>query len=370
VAATAPAVRLPSPSAARRAVGLAGDLRIQIFGALFGLGTVHHELQFILEQYRTGPFENYMERWSALKPTIGWSTEVGIALHLVDLLLGALLVILPWRRALLMALAVSFALTNLVSPERIPSHNSLWLGALAVILIFGLAEIVERAGPRAPGDGEATDWYGWTLKGLTWLCALTYFFAAFHKLNPTFLTLATSTAPPFILLLVEPFGIPRDAALPLLGPAVIYGTIATEASLPLLLMGRRTRLLGCLVGLVFHLAMMARGIFDFPVSILAFYPLFMSREEARALLARHLTRPSPVRLAIAVLVAIGGAVTLGASEYVRNLHVNAANFESVVLWAHGALLYATFFLFAYVITTVGAMLFDRRPAAVLAPSAA
>ena len=341
----------------RRAFGLAGDLRIQLFGALFGLGTIHHELQFILEQQRTGPFADYMERWSVLKPSIGWPSEVGIALHLIDLLLGGLLLTLPWRRALLIPLAIVFPLVNLVSPERIPSHNSLMVATLAVLLSFGLVEIAERVVRRGLPSAPLTDWYGWTLVGLTWLCALTYLSAAFQKLNSTYLSVTESTAPPFALLFVEPLGVPRDTALSLLGYPAIYGTLAIEISLPVLLIRRQTRLAGCLLGSSFHFAMMARGIMDFPTIILAFYPLFMTVGEARELLARCLARPSPSRLLTTAALWAGAGATFAGSPYVLDFYVNSAAPEPLVMWGHSVLSYLTLLLFAYLTSTLGGWFF-------------
>jgi hypothetical protein len=38
---------------------LTGDLRLRLFAGLFALGTVHHELEFVLEQAPVGPFTQY-----------------------------------------------------------------------------------------------------------------------------------------------------------------------------------------------------------------------------------------------------------------------------------------------------------------------
>lgn len=361
--------RPPAPARARTGSGLAGDLRFQIFGALVGLSIVHHELQFILEQQHSGSFATYMERWAAVKPTIGWSSDVGIALHLADLLLGALLLVLPYRRVLLMLVGPSFAVINLVSPERIASHNSLMVAALAVVLIFGLAEMLEGAARRTRPRMERTDWLGWTLTGLRLLCMLTYAFAVFHKLNASFFSLETSTAPPFALLFLETAGVSRETALAFFGYPTIYATLATEAMIPILLLRRGTRLLGCFIGVTFHLAMMAHGILDFPVLIVGFYPLFMGLEEARALLDRLLTRPSPVRVAITLGLAIGGGVIIARSPYLRNLYENPTELEFIANWVHSTVLHLTFFLFAYVTSALGAMLLDRRRGTISAPAA-
>ncbi len=353
-ASSAPSDQPAAVPPVRRATALGSDVRIQIFGALFGLGTIHHELQFILEQTRIGALGDYMERWSRLRPTIGWSSDVGIALHLIDLVVGILLVVLPWRRALLLPLALSFSLTNLVSPERIPSHNSLMVASLAVVLLLAVAEAAERALRRGVSDTRTTDWYGWTLTGLTSLCVLTYAFAVFHKLNLAYLAPATSTAPPFVLLFAEPLGLPREAALSLLGYPAIYGTLLIEGSLPILLLRRWTRLAGCLVGALFHGAMMARGIMDFPTAILGFYPLFMGRDEARELLAGVRARPSLPRLLGTLALAGIGIATFTSSEYVRGLYVDSPTAVPLVVAAHSALSYATILLFAQVTTTLAA----------------
>lgn len=360
-----PAVSPASPSA-RPGFVLAGDLRIHLFAMLFALATIHHELQLILELQLSGPLTEYMERWGRAVPTIGWPSGVGIALHLADILVSVLILALPWRRALLLPLAITFPLVNLVSPHRIPSHNSFMLGALAILLIFAVAELTERA-TLAGRVRAATDWYGWTLRGLTWLCVLTYFSAAFHKLNPVFLSPATSPAPLFVLQFLRPFPIPRDAALALANP-VINATVAIECVLPILLLVRRTRLFGCLLGTVFHLAMMAYGIMDFPVLILGFYPLFMGLSEARALAARLATRPSVWRLISTVVIGVNCAGAIWASSYVRELTTNSRGIEPLLMYAHSALLYATVFLFAYVTSTLAALLLDRWPGRAAAPA--
>lgn len=355
----------PDLGRVRRPLALAGDVRIDLFGALFGLATIHHELQLLVELQLGGRLTEYMERWARSVPTIGWSSQVGIAVHVAAIVLGILLLALPWRRALLMPLAVVFGLVNLVSPHRIPSHNSLMLAALAVLLVFGVAELIARAwSARRAADFRAaepgTDWYGWTLRGLMLLCVLTYVAAAFQKLNPSFLSLATSPAPLFLLQFARPFGVPRDAALALIGYPSIHATIAIELVLPLMLLVRRTRLFGCLLGILFHLPMMAYGIMDFPVLIVGFYPLFMRLEEAESLVARLTSRPSALRVLSAVVVGMNCAAAISASPYVLDLWIVSRGVEPLLMYAHGACLYATVFLFAYVASTLAAHLLDRR----------
>jgi hypothetical protein len=358
--AAAPPLATGAGAATRRRFGLAGDLRIHLFGAIFALGTLHHELQVILVQQTTGPFSEYMERLGQVHPSIGWPSSVGIALHAANLLIGVLILVLPWRRELLGLLTIPFLLSNLTIPMGIASHNTLMAGALALVLMLGLGEIVERAGRGGQADGPGTDWYGWTLVGLTGLCALTYAFAAFHKLNPTWFSTTQGPGVDFILATIRPLGIPRPWALALLAHPVVYGVVAIEATLPLLLIYRRTRIFGCLLGILFHLPMMAAGVMDFPTVILAFYPLFLSLEQARELLARCLARPSAWRLAGTLVLGGIGAGGIRHAEQPNSYYVGSLGLEPLVMVAHSALLYLTFFFFAYVACTLAGWPVERR----------
>jgi hypothetical protein len=132
--------------------------------------------------------------------------------------------------------------------------------------------------------------------------------------------------------------------------------VAIEAALPILLIRRRTRLLGCLLGALFHLAMMARGIFDFPAMILGFYPLFMTLGETRSLLARLRARPSVRRLLATIALSIVGAAALVTSEYLEDLYGAANGAPSAVALVHTVLLHVTLTFFAYVTATVGGLL--------------
>jgi uncharacterized membrane protein YuzA (DUF378 family) len=343
---------------------LAADLRIHLVAFVFALGTIHHELQFILEQQLMGPFTEYLERWSRVKPSLGWPSEIGVAIHLADILISVLILALPYRRELLCLLAPTFLLSNFVSLERIPAHNSLMAAALVIVLAFGLAEIVERLATRtARGGAASTDWYGWTLSGLAGLVALVYFFAAFQKLNRRWFSPEDSPVMTFVLPYVEPLGIPESAAVAVLGYPMLLGVLATEVSLPFLLFRRRTRLLGFLLGLLFHLPMLAQGVMDFPPLLLSLYPAFMSLEEARELVGRLLARPSPWRLASSLAIGLAGVWTIATSSHTVPLYAGSRGLEPLLMYAHSALLYATFFLFVHVTATIVSMLLARRRAA-------
>ena len=211
-----------------RRFALRSDLRLEVFAVVFALGTVFHELEFLLEQARVGPFTEYMERWSRVAPSMGWSSEVGLALHFGNVVISVLLVVLPWRRELLCLLTPTFFLSQLASPDRIASHSGLMAGGLLVIFTLGVAEWLERLGQPERAAVPRTDWCGWTLTGLSWVCTLTYFFALVYKLNPHGFS-PGSAAPGFLLQPLGPIltrtGWAGGVVEPVVAALAIYGTL-------------------------------------------------------------------------------------------------------------------------------------------------
>src|SRR5262249_14115280 len=134
------------------------------------------------------------------------------------------------------------------------------------------------------------------------------FFAAFYKLNSVWFS-SRSSAPGFLVPLAAPvvsaLGLPAGPVERLLAAIAIYGTLVIEFGLPLLLFRPSTRLLGCVVGVGFHLLLVAGGFVTFPLLIIAFYPAFLSLPEPRRLL-ESLRRPTVARLTGTALVGAGG----------------------------------------------------------------
>jgi hypothetical protein len=336
---------------------LASDLRFQMFGLLFALGLLGHEVLFVLEQQRTGPLTDYLARWTAIKPSLGWPTELGLAIHAANALLALLLLALPRKRELLGLAAVPFWLSLLASPERTSAHSSLLAAALLVVLVFDLAELWER---RVAGGGPTpTDWYRWTLIGLMLLLSLTYLFSAFHKLNPVWFSYRDGKAVDFIKEFVQALNLPRGGLAVALGYLAMYGTVVLEAGVPLLLL-RRTRLLGFFLGLLLHLPMLGFGVLDFPIVALAFYPLFMQPDEARALLARLRARPSIWRIGATLVMGGAGLVVLGDSAHAAGLYEDSPGLWPPVMVAHVVLLRLVFLLVVYALATVGAQILGGR----------
>lgn len=82
-----------------------------------------------------------------------------------------------------------------------------------------------------------------------WLLIVMYFFGTFHKLNPGFMSLASSCAISFLDGFPIPEGLREQAWLQY---AAIYGTLIVEAAAMLLLFSARTKYFGMLLGMSFH----------------------------------------------------------------------------------------------------------------------
>jgi len=351
---------------------LGSDLRLRLFAWTFGFGTIFHELEFALEQGRMGPLSTYMETMARIKPTIGWSSDVGLALHAACAALGLLLMVVActprgarWCRPALCLLAPVFLLSQLACPDRITSHAGLMAGGLAVVLLLGIAELADRwlARIRRRGSSAApsADWQGWTRVGLAAVCALTYLFAFYYKLNPDWFS-SSSAAPRFLLVPIEPML--EDLGDPSLlraglAAAAIYCTLVVELLLPLLLVVRRTRLLGCFVGLLFHLPMIVHGVSDFPVLILAFYPAFFGPGEARELLGRLRASVPPGRVLATAILAAAGAHTLQRSPKLVSLYRNAVGLDPLIPTLNTALTVIALVLAVHLTLTLGGWLLER-----------
>ena len=103
---------------------------------------------------------------------------------------------------------------------------------------------------------------------------LLYFFVVFHKLNSSFLDPDTSCAAAFLAAQFP--GLLPDT--PFAGGLAIAITIGFEAAIPLLLLFRRTRYAGILVGVAFHAGIALNpleGFYNFSAMLFAAFTLFL-----------------------------------------------------------------------------------------------
>ena len=183
----------------------------------------------LLEQQVVGPVDEYLDRWRNVVPTIDWPSAAGLAIAGAMLVLSLLTIALPSRRLMLALLALPALAWNLVSPERIPAHNSVMAAALAIVLLLALGEIVERRHRRSSPALWGGEWYAWTLTGLRVVCALTYVFSFVQKMNPAWFAGQAPTTTSFLYQPIEPLvgwlGLRPQPIRQLLTPLAVYGTI-------------------------------------------------------------------------------------------------------------------------------------------------
>jgi hypothetical protein len=339
-------------------LNLASDLRFRLFTALLALSLIHHELQFILEQQRFGPFLHFLDNLRPFRATIDWPSQAGVGLHLLSLLAGVVLLLRP-ERWLLGLLGLLYPITQVVSPDRIASHNVLLAAAAILVLLLGLGEAIEVAVRPAARAAARVGWLRWTRVGLIGLCSVTYFFAGIAKFNTDWLSPVDTSVLGFVLAPISLFRLPVEPALGLMLYPAIYGTIAVELGLAFFLPWRRTTLVAILAGLLFHLPMLAQGVGDFPTLILAFYPLCLSERQARELLARCRARPARPQLAATLGLAAFGIALIHRSPQPRFLYTTSLEPTPLLNVIHMLLLDLTFLLFAHVTVVVAAWLVER-----------
>jgi hypothetical protein len=164
----------------------------------------------------------------------------------------------------------------------------------------------------------------------------------------------------FVLPLLDWLPFSTHDIVALVGRPTIFGTVAVECAVPVLLLIPRTRLVGCFLGLLFHLPMMAQGLMDFPVIVLAFYPLFLGLETAQAVFKRLLSRPSMAHITSTLVIGSAGIAAIWSSRRVDRFYDDSAGFDPVVGTPHFILLCLTFVAAGYVVSLLAVMLAERK----------
>jgi hypothetical protein len=232
-------------------------------------------------------------------------------------ILGAAWVLVQPGRALpLAALAAGQIWITVVQAPFIANHVLLTALINGAVLL-GIGVVYRRHGSATP----AAVYEMWAPAARVALVAM-YVFAVFHKLNADFFDPDVSCGATFYVeqLTRFPFLPASKAAV----SATIYLTVLVEAAIPVLLLLRRTRHLGVLVGAVFHwlLALHPKdGFYNFSSMLLAVFYLYASDVIAARtadVSKRWLTRLSRGALAVIAVGAIvqqsGVGARLGAPE--------------------------------------------------------
>jgi predicted DCC family thiol-disulfide oxidoreductase YuxK len=283
-------------------MGRVSDARLRAFYVLFGVGAVAHVCQIIARQHtQLGTFLFYAERWEPVLP-VGFPglPLVASGLNLLFLLCGVMLIVgrrpLLWG-TLLFVVGVAKMWTFV---EWIPNHyNLLLLGSFATALLFGIRLHASRAGTaHAAAVERLTD--EWFCRAMRHVIAITYLFAFVHKLNYGWFDPSGHSAGNFLYVFARPvlrlIGGEGPTASVAIGQMAVYSTLLIEAALPILLWIRRLRPYGVMLGISFHVIMMAQSILDYPTLILGFYPLFFNEAEFRAFVRNAVAVVTPGKL--------------------------------------------------------------------------
>ena len=166
---------------------------------------------------------------------------------LTGLVLAAVAVIhRPTSVARLLGLAIVQLLDVAYYLPVVPNH---WLlTGIVSLAILGAAAAGALRDGRAGLQGRAL--YQTLTPPIRISAGIFYFFTFFHKLNTDFLNPDVSCAVRFFEQTLAPVGL---SALPGVGPAVIWATLAAELGLAVGLAVPRWRLAACLLGAGFHL---------------------------------------------------------------------------------------------------------------------
>lgn len=192
-----------------------------------------------------------------------------------------------------------------------------------------------------------------------------YFYAVLHKLNTDFLAPASSCAMNHYGALTS-----RYPLLPTgrgVTAAAISGTLVIEAAIPVLLIFRRTRVLGAVIGMVFHFVLAMNPehkFYNFSAMIFAVYFLFLpfnytsavrklaaSTGWGRNLLAH--SEPGKLQLVlrrviIGVMAVVGTLFLLGFDPQRYGILIGGSAYANRLLWAvYGGTLIVIFLYAAF-----------------------
>ncbi len=187
-----------------------------------------------------------------------------------------------------------------------PVLGSHWVVAACVDVAILLAVATGRGRDHARVERAFLPAARWVLLGF-------YSFAAFAKLNHAFFTPRVSCGNFFFDELSGSLGFDiHSATAGWWSHAVPVGTAAIELSVPLLLLFRRTRIAGVVVGLLFHgfIALDQTHLFsDFSSVLNALFILFLPATFAAGVLQTYRSLSSEARDGVRA-VAVGGAAAL------------------------------------------------------------
>ncbi|HKV98834.1 MAG TPA: hypothetical protein VJN96_03360 [Vicinamibacterales bacterium] len=214
------------------------EAELKLFAVAWALASIYHV---------TGPSARSVGFLSS-------PTEAGFG-HVVLAIAALLVMARPERPSRLMALAILGPITAWQESPFLGSH---WL--LATLVNFGLLMAAVTAVRN--GGLDRAKLAAAFLPLLRWTLIAFYSFAAFAKLNSAFLDSNVSCASVYFDQIAASMHIATPIAVGSHGWAALVPATAalTELTIPVALIGRRTRALGVVLGLLFHGVISLNGI--------------------------------------------------------------------------------------------------------------
>jgi hypothetical protein len=177
-----------------------------------------------------------------------------------------LLLFVPWSAKLLFIFSILQIAT--VLPESTPhtSNNWLFISFLNLSILFAFVTVLIEKGVF-PHNVSALESYSFPLIRACFF--IFYFFVVFHKLNQDFFYPSLSCAADLYSKLSERFPIlPQGIWADYIS---IYGTIISEAAIPILVATTRFRTLGLLYGSLFHYILGLNDFYAYSSMLIALY---------------------------------------------------------------------------------------------------
>lgn len=210
------------------------DLRFAVFAWLWSIAALF----------------SLLSRWEwAWTLVYGFPSPLGLAGLLVAIC-AVLVLIEPASLARLSGLSLSLVFLVVVELPAVPNHRLV----LAFVSICLLLAIVGAKTSGKTGTGLREEAWGRFAPSGRWVAILVYFFAFLAKLNSGFIDPAHSCAVEFYGNIRNSTGgiLPDSRAMHL---GVVWTTLVVEGLLPALLFFRRTRSIGVVLGVAFHLVL-------------------------------------------------------------------------------------------------------------------
>jgi hypothetical protein len=227
--------------------------RLKVFAFLWGLAIIIHTTAFA---------------YNVLSTPVTW----------VMIALATILVLNPKSLPVLLALCFVQIIEFSVGMPRVSNH---WL--ITTLMSLNIIICLLYALSRKRGINREALFDTIAVAGRL-LVIIVFWVATFHKLNSDFLNPVVSCAVSLYQSIADLYYLPQNELISWL---TIYGTYLIEFFLPVLLIIPRTRNWGIVLGMLFHLVLGMRQIYDFAAMLYALYFLFVSKDFMASFMKAH-----------------------------------------------------------------------------------